>query len=825
MLGRGVLRVSFFLITVAVAALPAQAAVVTERVSLTEYGGAPDGASWGASLSADSAYVAFSSGAGNLVGDDDNAVHDIFVRDRVFGTIELTSRSSAGEVGNNHSLYPSISPNGRYLAFCSMASNLVPGDTNAFMDVFVRDLETDLTLLASVSPTGPANQKSTACAISDDGRYVAFQSEATNLIEGEHYGWPGIYLADLITPWPSVSAVSTSVEGGPPNGTSVKPSITPDGRYVVFRSWATDLVSGDTNGFSDVFLRDVVTPTTARVSVADVTDVQGNGQTAGGPAVTPDGLYVAFASYASNLVPGDANGKCDVFVRDLVAGRTELVSVSGAGVQGNDDSGGESWVVAISDDGRYVAFASLASNLVGGDTNEAWDVFVRDRIGETTTRVSVSTEGEQGNDDSGFYSVALSADGLTSAFDSYADNLVPLDTNGGPDVFVRGEQLSPRAPILLINGDAEYASSPDVTLSIDPGDYPELRFRNEDGEWTTWEPAASTRAWTLSAGEGLKRVSIQGRSDGDLSVENYDEITLDTTPPAEASIIIQGGAATTLTRVVELALSASGATQMRFRNESEDWSAWETFTAAKTWKLSHDRGTKTVGFQCRDGAGNSSTVATDTIELISFPDVPEDYWAFEEIMACVDAAIVAGYPEGEYRPLLSVGRDQMAVYIARGLAGGDQYVPTGPDEASFWDVDSDDWAYDYIEYAAERGVVQGYPEGDYKPALEVDRAQMAVYIARSIATPVGEAGLVDYVPPSEPTFPDVPNTGYGDDGTEPHWAYKYVEYVSEEEVVQGYPYPDPATPGETIYRYEPDWLVSRDQMAVYVARAFQLPLE
>ncbi len=825
MLGRGLLRVSFFLIAAGLAASAAQAAVVTERASLTEYGGAPNGASWGASLSADGRYVAFYSGAGNLVGDDDNAVHDIFVRDRLFGTIQLASRSSAGELGNNHSLYPSISAGGRYLGFCSMASDLVPGDTNGFMDVFVRDLQTDLTLLVSVSPTGPANEKSTACAISGDGRYVAFQSEATNLIAGERYGWPGIYLADLVTPSPSVTAVSTSLEGGPPNGTSVRPRISPDGSYVVFRSWASNLVPGDTNGFSDVFVRDVVTPTTARVSVADVTGVEGNGETAGGPAVTPDGRYVAFASYASNLVPDDANGKCDVFVRDRNTGRTELVSVSSTGEQGSDDSGGESWMLAISDDGRYIAFASLARNLVDGDTNEAWDVFVRDRVGETTTRVSVSTEGEQGNGDSGFYSVALSADGLTVGFDSYADNLVPLDANGGPDVFVRGEQLAPRAPILLINGDAAYAISAEVTLSIDAGDYPELRFRNEDAHWTAWELAADTRAWTLSAGEGLKRVSIQGRRGGDLSVENYDEITLDTTPPAEVSIVIEGGAATSLSRVVELALSASGAAQMRFRNESENWSPWERFTAAKIWKLSHDRGTKTVGFQCLDAAGNPSAVATDTIELISFPDVPEEYWAFEEIMACVDAAIVTGYPEGDYKPLLSVGRDQMAVYIARSLAGGNAYVPTGPAEASFWDVDTDHWAYDYIEYAVDQGVVQGYLEGDYKPGLEVDRAQMAVYIARSIATPTGEAGLVYYEPPGKPTFPDVPNTGYGDDGTEPHWAYKYVEYVHEQGVVQGYPYPDPENPGETIYRYEPDWLVSRDQMAVYVARAFQLPLE
>lgn len=814
MLGRRELHTIVLLSVLALVAAPVGAQVVTERASLTDYGGAADGASWGASLSDNARYVCFYSGAGNIVWDDENSSEDVFVRDRLFDTIELISRSPGGEPGNNHSMYPEISGDGRYVAFCSMANDLVSGDTNGFMDVFVRDLQTDLTLLVSVSPTGPTNEKSTDCAISADGRYVAFQSEATNLIEGETYGWPGIYLADLATPTPSVTAVSVSWEGNAPNGSSIRPSISSDGRYVAFRSQATDLLPGDTNGFADVFLRDVVTPSTSVVSVADLTGAQGNGDVAAGTAVTPDGRYVAFASYASNLVPGDANGKCDVFVRDLVDGRTELVSISTAGAQGNEESGGGSWMLAISDDGRYVAFASLASNLVDGDTNEAWDVFVRDRVASTTTRVSVSTAGNEGNDDAGFYSVALSADGLTSAFDSYADNLVPLDTNGGPDVFVRGAQLSPQAPILVINGDDDYTTSPDVTLSIDPGDYPELRFKNEDEDWTAWEPAATERAWTLSAGDGVKRVYIQGRSGADLSVEHYDEIFLDATAPTDLSIVIEGGAETSLSRVVTLTLTAAGATEMRLRNESEAWIEWEPFESTRDWKLSHDRGTKTVGFQCRDAFGNTSPEVTDTIQLITFTDVPEAYWAFEEIMACVDAAVVAGYPDGSYRPQVPVGRDQMAVYIARSLAGGDEYVPTGPAEASFSDVPTDHWAFDYIEYSMAQNVVQGYPDGEYKPLLEVDRAQMAVYIARSIVTPTGEAGLIDYDPPAEPSFPDVPNTGYGDDGTEPFWAYKHVEYCYEQGVVQGY----------DDGNYHPEWLVTRDQMAVYIARAFDLML-
>jgi Tol biopolymer transport system component len=794
-----------------VAAGVGEAAPVTERISVTDYGGASNGASWGVVLSDDARYAAFYSGGSNIVPGDENDTFDIFVRDRLFGTVELISRSSAGVLGNNHSMYPAINTTGRYVAFCSMADNLVANDENEFMDVFVRDLETDLTLLVSVSPTGPANEKSTACAISADGQLVAFQSEATNLVSGETFGWPGIYLADLSAPTPSVTAVSLARDGGPPDGTSIQPSMTPDGRYVAFASVASDIVSGDTNGFSDVFLRDVIAPTTVRVSVADVTGQQGNSSALGQPAVTPDGRYVAFASYASNLVGGDVNQKCDVFLRDRTLGRTELISVSTGGGQGNDDSGGESWMVAVSSDGRYVAFASLASDLVAGDTNESWDVFVRDRTAGTTTRVSVSTAGEEGNGDAGFYSVSLSADGLTSAFDSYADNLVLLDTNGGPDVFVRGEALAPQPPMLVINGDAEYTTSPEVTLSIDPGDYPELRFKNSDGGWITWEAASWERAWTLSAGDGTKRVYIQGRNGLDLSVENYGEIELDTSAPAGASITIKDGDAETISRVVPLTLTASGATQMRFRNETTEWSTWEEFATTKTWKLSAARTTKTVGFQVRDAAGNTSPEVTDTIELITFTDVPEDYWAFDWIMACVDAAIVQGFPEGDYKPTMAVTRGQMAVFMARSLAEGDDSVPPGPLDPSFSDVSDDYWAYDYIEYVVERDVVGGYPEGDYKPEAEVSRAQMAVFVARAMAG--GEAGLAGYVPPTEPTFPDVLTD---------HWAYIYVEYVVAQNITQGYPYPDPENPGEDYYRYEPDWAVGRDQMAVYVARAFGL---
>jgi len=226
-----------------------------------------------------------------------------------------------------------------------------------------------------------------------------------------------------------------------------------------------------------------------------------------------------------------------------------------------------------------------------------------------------------------------------------------------------------------------------------------------------------------------------------------------------------------------------------------------------------------------------------------FSDVPGNYWAWAEIEGCVDAGIVSGYGDGTYRPANTVTRDQMAVYVARALAGGDPGVPEGPATPSFLDVPNTGygdggtdpyWAYKYVEYAFYQNVVQGYQYDDpdhpgetlsyYEPLWTVTRDQMAVYVARALVAPSGEAALEDYVPADPRDFPDVPASGYGDGGTDPYWAYKHVEYCVENGVVQGYEYPDPDHPGESIFLYEPTWPVTRDQMAVYVARAFELEI-
>ncbi len=285
---------------------------------------------------------------------------------------QRVSVSSAGVQGNLQSgIYvPSVSASGRYVAFDSTATNLAPGDTNSYNDVFVRDRKLHKTYLVSVSSAGvQGNSGSFQPAISADGRYVAFASDASNLVSGDMNGYEDVFVRDRKLH--RTSLVSVDSAGVQANNESFGPSICADGRYVTFVSDATNLVSGDTNGYTDVFVRDRKLHRTSLVSVSS-TGVQGNKESYE-PAISADGRYVAFASAASTLVAGDTNGYTDVFVRDRKLHKTRLVSVDSAGVQGNN----QSFYAAISADGRYVAFDSNASNLVAGDSNAVEDVFVR----------------------------------------------------------------------------------------------------------------------------------------------------------------------------------------------------------------------------------------------------------------------------------------------------------------------------------------------------------------------------------------------------------------------------------------------------------------
>lgn len=409
----------------------------TERVSIATDGTQGNADSGSGAVSADGRFVAFQSYASNLVPLDTNGVRDIFVRDRLDGTTERVSVSSNGTQSNQLSVNPSISADGRFVAFESFASNLIGGDSNGYDDVFVRDRQTGTTELISVSTGGEQGNSSSGVfglAISADGRYVAFQSTARNLIADDKNEFSAVFVRDRSSD--TTELVSRSIGGGQGNAASgyYGVSISADGRFVAFDSSASNLVRGDTNGRRDVFVRDRAVGSTRRVSVSTV-GVQGNLES-WKPTISANGRYVAYGSLASNLVTGDTNGTGDVFLRDLVGRTTERMSLGTGGVQANGNSGSADMFCTISADGRYVAFDSLASNLAPGDTNGVIDVYVRDRQDcGSTERISISTSGGTGNATS--HAPAMSADGRFVALESYATNLVPDDTNNARDVFVR----------------------------------------------------------------------------------------------------------------------------------------------------------------------------------------------------------------------------------------------------------------------------------------------------------------------------------------------------------------------------------------------------
>ncbi|MBI3597906.1 MAG: PD40 domain-containing protein [Nitrospirae bacterium] len=388
-----------------------------------------NGDSFASALSADGRFVAFSSTASNLVSGDTNGRSDIFVRDQTTGIIERVSVSSTGLEGNDASNYPAISADGRYVSFSSKASNLVAGDTNGWFDVFVHDRESGETSRVSVNSAGSeGNGNSFPSAISADGRFIAFSSKANNLVSNDKNGTFDLFVHDRQTG--ATTRVSVDSLGTEGNDFSYAPTIDASGQFVAFSSKASNLVAGDTNGTFDVFMHNMETGETTRISV-DSAGMNANGQS-GWPAISADGKYVAFSSKANNLVSGDTNDTFDVFMHNMETGETMRVSVDSLGAEANQN--GDSVASALSADGRFVAFTSGASNLTPSDTNGTFDVFVHDRESGKTTRVSVNNLGTEGNNAS--YVSALSADGRVVVFNSKASNLATGDTNGASDIFV-----------------------------------------------------------------------------------------------------------------------------------------------------------------------------------------------------------------------------------------------------------------------------------------------------------------------------------------------------------------------------------------------------
>ena len=342
----------------------------------------------------------------------------------VTGDTTLLSVTSAGATVSFGGLDPAVSDSGAVVAFESFASTYVANDTNGQRDVFVRDRDAGTTQAASVS-SGEVlgNGSSIGASVSDDGTKVVFESSSSNLVRGDRNGVTDVFLRDLV----AGTTVRVSLTDGDTaaNGASSDAMISGDGTKVVFASGATNLVAGDTNAKRDVFVRDLVAGTTTRISRSGAT--QGNGASTA-PSISDDGGEVAFETLASNLVTGDTNGTSDVMVWTGGAGVTRISHPGNLG-----QSNGASARPAMRGDGLVVAFESAASNLVTGDTNGRIDVAVRDFATLTTSLVSLPTGRGKANGDS--TSPALAGTAPVVVYHSTASNLVAADTNALPDVY------------------------------------------------------------------------------------------------------------------------------------------------------------------------------------------------------------------------------------------------------------------------------------------------------------------------------------------------------------------------------------------------------
>lgn len=400
-----------------------------EVVSVSSAGVMGNKESFFSVISRNGRFVAFGSNSDNLVPDDTNNAYDVFVHDRETGETSRVSVSSSGQQGNGDSGYANvtISGDGRFVLFGSLASNLVENDTNDASDAFLHDRQTGETTLVSLTSEGEQGNGPSGgadCPVSDDGQVVFILSVATNIVPNDTNDAHDIFLHNLQTG--EVTQVSVSSTGEQGNGMSFHCDVTPDMRYIAFSSDATNLVQNDTNGVTDVFVRDLVTGETERVSVSS--DEQQGNEASRSPRITADGRFVMFNSASANLVANDTSGTDDIFVRDRETGETTRIGIE-------TQAGTGFGVDSITPNGRFVVFVSNSDDLVPNDTNGlVLDVFVHDRLTGRVKRVNLSSTGQEGNDYS-YYGI-ISDDGQFITFSSLSDNLVPNDLNDHYDVFV-----------------------------------------------------------------------------------------------------------------------------------------------------------------------------------------------------------------------------------------------------------------------------------------------------------------------------------------------------------------------------------------------------
>ena len=483
------------------------------------------GSSYDPVVSADGRFVAFESDAFNLSSaNDSNGRSDVFFRDLQTGTTTLVSVNLSGTgTGNGDSGSPTISADGRYIAFDSTANNLVANDTNSHSDVFVRDMQTGITTILSLNNAGGGgNQDSLAPVISGGGKVVVFKSFSSNLAPNDNNNTIDLFAHDLQTGITSLVSCNVACTGTG-NGASLTPNapknktprnlVSKDGRFVVFESNATDLVTtNDANGATrDVFVRDRQASTTALVSLNRFGTGSANAE-ANSAIISGNGRFVFFQSRATDLTANDTGFGLDLFVRDLQAGTTSLVSITTTNT-GSNGAGNESYVPVVSENGRYVAFQSNAKDLVANDSNSGYDVFWRDLQTSTTTLVSVN---RAGGTSAGSDAIApvMSADGRFVAFIGFnADLVVTSDTNGVSDAYLRDMTLGTTTLLslnLAANSTAERG-----------GNYPVI---SADGRFVFFESSSTDMVPNTLFGDNIFAVAAGGQSRFAASVQEVNEI-------------------------------------------------------------------------------------------------------------------------------------------------------------------------------------------------------------------------------------------------------------------------------------------------------------
>ncbi len=417
------------LLCASVASVSPSAAQVNHIASVSTGGEFGDAESRESRVSADGRFVVFQSWASNLVAGDTNGLSDVFRRDLQLGTTWLVSQSmSGGGAAAGESLAPDISGTGRYVVWASGAADIVPGDTNNRRDVFLRDMQTGLVERLSVTSAGAqVSGVSSAPRISPDGRWVVFWSQS-GLLPSDQNGFHDVYRLDRTTG--ELALVSITAGGLQGNFWSFDGDVSDDGRYVTFLSEADNLAAGDVNFGADVFLKDMRTGELQRLSET------ANGTSGDGisddPCVSGDGSTVTYTSFASDLIPGDTNGAPDAFAYDVASAMTERLNVRPDGTQ---SALGANLSTSLSFDGRFVCFSSPAGDLVPGDTNGKFDIFLRDRSLQTTERINLSPAGAGLNDDSWW--PHMTPDARIVTFTSDASDVLFGDTLGARQIYAR----------------------------------------------------------------------------------------------------------------------------------------------------------------------------------------------------------------------------------------------------------------------------------------------------------------------------------------------------------------------------------------------------